>query len=297
MSGTTKPASSKSSAAVVVRLHLTSGAPRDLPPSTIQVMRTDPAPSCDSSYSSQDDADPILNMMNAPPPTAHGYLPRDFMPRGGSSVRIREGAWRQDKRRQEEEERRGTPPDLDACWAMLDGRAASPPPPLSSPPSKSGSRDRSPPPRPSGSGGGGADRPLPPHDAAAAGNAAAPERLLRARLSSSFAANHRSRLAKQQEEIRSILATLSDLQNNFVAVDGTRDRTGRAVRKEFAVRHFPNGDLFSGNVDAETRELIYGRMTCALEMEVYEGPFREGKRHGGGATCSKMDGGAKFLGR
>ena len=33
-------------------------------------------------------------------------------------------------------------------------------------------------------------------------------------------------------------------------------------------------------------------------MEVYEGPFDPlGQRHGDGATCAKMDGGVKFLGR
>ena len=67
--------------------------------------------------------------------------------------------------------------------------------------------------------------------------------------------------------------------------------------KEFAIRHYPNGDLFSGNVDASTKELLYGRMTYALDMEVYEGPFWRGDRHGPGAMCYKMDGSAKFLGR
>ena len=105
--------------------------------------------------------------------------------------------------------------------------------------------------------------------------------------------------------MQSILQTLDDLQHNFVPNDNSNtsvmnpqcDGCTQPRSKEFAVRHFPNGDLFSGNVDATTRELIYGRMTCALEMEVYEGPFKGGKRHGDGAVCTKMDGGAKFLGR
>ena len=67
--------------------------------------------------------------------------------------------------------------------------------------------------------------------------------------------------------------------------------------KEYTIINFPNGDLFSGNVDSESGELVYGRMTCPIEMETYEGPFRDGTRHGDGATCSKMDGSAKFLGR
>ncbi|EJK64069.1 hypothetical protein THAOC_15232, partial [Thalassiosira oceanica] len=69
------------------------------------------------------------------------------------------------------------------------------------------------------------------------------------------------------------------------------------VEKEYTIINFPNGDLFSGNVDRETGELVYGRMTCPIEMETYEGPFSDGTRHGDGATCSKMDGSAKFLGR
>jgi len=69
------------------------------------------------------------------------------------------------------------------------------------------------------------------------------------------------------------------------------------IPKQYIIRQFPNGDLFSGNVHAETQELIYGRMTYALDMEVYEGPFRDGKRHGDGAVCMKMNGAGKFLGR
>ena len=43
---------------------------------------------------------------------------------------------------------------------------------------------------------------------------------------------------------------------------------------------------------------VYGRLTCTLEMEVYEGPYVPlGRHHGDGATCAKMDGGAKFMGR
>ncbi|KAL7469902.1 hypothetical protein ACHAXS_010146 [Conticribra weissflogii] len=69
------------------------------------------------------------------------------------------------------------------------------------------------------------------------------------------------------------------------------------IPKQYTIRQFPNGDLFSGNVHAETQELIYGRMTYALDMEVYEGPFQNGKRHGDGAVCMKMNGAGKFLGR
>ena len=42
---------------------------------------------------------------------------------------------------------------------------------------------------------------------------------------------------------------------------------------------------------------VCGRLTCALEMDVYEGPFDPlGRRHDDGATCAPMDGRAKFMG-
>ncbi|KAL3775490.1 hypothetical protein ACHAW5_000235 [Stephanodiscus triporus] len=120
---------------------------------------------------------------------------------------------------------------------------------------------------------------------------------------------------RKEEEVRSILAELESLQHEFVSPDrlshddiddddyDDNDDHDIDVRrdcprgKEYAVLHYPNGDLFSGNVDGVTREPVYGRMTHALEMEVYEGPFRDGMRHGRGATCAKVDGSAKFLGR
>jgi hypothetical protein len=108
---------------------------------------------------------------------------------------------------------------------------------------------------------------------------------------------------RQDLEMESILQTLEDLQHNFVENDNSDERSicttasEEAAKKEFTVRQFANGDLFSGNVNAETGELIYGRMTYALDMEVYEGPFYKGKRHGEGAVCMKMDAAAKFLGR
>ena len=44
--------------------------------------------------------------------------------------------------------------------------------------------------------------------------------------------------------------------------------------------------------------LVYGRLTCTLEMEIYEGPIDPlGQRHGNGATCAQMDSRAKFMGR
>jgi hypothetical protein len=127
---------------------------------------------------------------------------------------------------------------------------------------------------------------------------------------------------RHQEEMHSILDLLEQLQQNCTLNDDDYDPTSQYAlnrnfsysipnsnsafdeqqqqqhpQKEFAIRHYPNGDLFSGNVDASTKELLYGRMTYALDMEVYEGPFWRGGRHGPGAMCYKMDGSAKFLGR
>ena len=44
--------------------------------------------------------------------------------------------------------------------------------------------------------------------------------------------------------------------------------------------------------------LVYGRLTCTPEMEVYEGPIDPlGRLHGDGATCAQMFDRAKFMGR
>jgi hypothetical protein len=127
---------------------------------------------------------------------------------------------------------------------------------------------------------------------------------------------------RHQDEMNSILDLLEQLQQNCTLNDDDFDPSSQSSLnrnnsyrisnsnsafdelqqqqpppKEFAFRHYPNGDLFSGNVDASTKELLYGRMTYALDMEVYEGPFWRGDRHGPGAMCYKMDGSAKFLGR
>lgn len=149
-----------------------------------------------------------------------------------------------------------------------------------------------------------------------------PKSILRRRLSSSSLTSsltssmHQKR---QAAEIQSILQTLEELQHNFVTNDNsfvstttsgswdgttsTSDTNGEQPttikhQKEFTTISYPNGNLFSGTINSTTQQLIYGRMTCALEMEVYEGPFnKHGKRHGEGAVCTKMDGTAKFLGR
>ena len=51
-------------------------------------------------------------------------------------------------------------------------------------------------------------------------------------------------------------------------------------------------------MDTTTGTLVYGRLTHALKMEVYEGPFDPLERHhGDGTTWAKMNGGAKFMGQ
>jgi len=152
-----------------------------------------------------------------------------------------------------------------------------------------------------------------------------PKSILRKRLSSKQQLSSQEHQKRQQIEIQSILSTLEELQHNFVTNDNSTDAnsisnnthktTDTAPQqssgvKEYTTISYPNGNLFSGtvsssnpnnnkssSVDPTQAELIYGRMTCALEMEVYEGPFKNGKRHGEGAVCTKLDGGAKFLGR
>ena len=146
-----------------------------------------------------------------------------------------------------------------------------------------------------------------------------PKSILRRRLSSKqqqlTSQDHQKR---QQIEMQSILSTLEELQHNFVTNDNSTDANSISNNthkttdtppgvKEYTTISYPNGNLFSGTVSSSSNdksssdpteaELIYGRMTCALEMEVYEGPFKNGKRHGEGAVCTKLDGGAKFLGR
>jgi len=151
-----------------------------------------------------------------------------------------------------------------------------------------------------------------------------PKSILRRRLSSKqqqlTSQEHQKR---QQIEIQSILSTLEELQHNFVTNDNsdansisnnthkttdTPPQQQSSGVKEYTTISYPNGNLFSGTVSSSSNnksssadptkaELIYGRMTCALEMEVYEGPFKNGKRHGEGAVCTKLDGDAKFLGR
>ena len=104
---------------------------------------------------------------------------------------------------------------------------------------------------------------------------------------------------RQEEEVQAILVKIESLgaDNDEDHLDDSSYDSSSHTRKEYTVRHYPNGNLFSGNIDIETQLPIYGRMTFASEMMVYEGPFRNGERHGHGATCIKVDGSAKFLGR
>jgi hypothetical protein len=119
---------------------------------------------------------------------------------------------------------------------------------------------------------------------------------------------------RREYEIHAILKTVEEHRSSFTA-DGfdleeelfdfeegesssaeDEESIPREMR-EYKTLHFPSGDLFSGHVHVETGEMIYGRLTSTREMEVYEGPFLRGKKHGDGAVCVKMDNSGKFLGR
>lgn len=238
----------------------------DLPPpvSSIQV-HINAQYSCDSSYSSNEE-------MNAPAPNNRNCMPRH----NGNGNDMLIG----DERREEE-------------WATLLHKT----PPLAAPiePIIAAANPFATSPAPTYPTGDG-DAPR-PH--VTSHGESLPKPILRRRLSSSSLTNNSQNAQKRQQlEIQSILSTLEELQHNFVTNDNSASTHNLTpIVKEFAIRHFPNGNLFSGNVDANTGEMIYGRMTCAMEMETYEGPFWREKRHGEGAVCIKMDGGAKFLGR
>ena len=55
----------------------------------------------------------------------------------------------------------------------------------------------------------------------------------------------------------------------------------------------PNGDSFSGQVNAITGELISGKRMCVATQECYDGEFLHGERHGSG-VCTKLNGEGKF---
>ena len=57
----------------------------------------------------------------------------------------------------------------------------------------------------------------------------------------------------------------------------------------------PNGDSFSGQVNAITGELISGKRMCVATQECYDGEFLHGERHGSG-VCTKLNGEGKFIG-
>ena len=80
------------------------------------------------------------------------------------------------------------------------------------------------------------------------------------------------RNSDKQRALDSALALLWDLRFSLVTI--VLAGFGRAASEVGAVM------IVGGNIDGVTREPIYGRMTHALDMEVYEGPFRDGMRHG-----------------
>jgi hypothetical protein len=75
-----------------------------------------------------------------------------------------------------------------------------------------------------------------------------------------------------------------------------KDRHDFVLSKHVEEKVCSNGDFFTGHVDALTGELIHGRRIYRDRQEAYEGPFLNGKRHGAGAVCTKLDGSGKYIG-
>lgn len=275
-----------------------------LPPSTIQVIHTT---SCDSSYNSQEDLGPIMNTMNPPTSTSlndsmdSAAFTREEFTLLRSSWRGRGGG-----KSDEKDWRQHLEKELSSVH-LNDGDDDNSHPCSSNMPVICGEDRGADPAMANEVKDEGVDVP----EASQLSQQKTTRPIFRTSSTLTSASSnsqmtlqtkHKKLLEAQQKEIQSILSTLEELQHNFVTNDNSRgsqssDQNAQSADKEFQVRNFPNGDLFSGNVSSTTKELIYGRMTSTLEMEVYEGPFRNGKRHGDGAVCVKMDGGAKYLGR
>jgi hypothetical protein len=107
---------------------------------------------------------------------------------------------------------------------------------------------------------------------------------------------HRSSF-REDETFYADVLSYDDPDNSESDIDQEEEEVIPKELREYKTLHFPSGDLFSGHVHIRTGEMIYGRLTSTREMEVYEGPFLRGKRHGDGAVCVKMDNSGKFLGR
>jgi hypothetical protein len=80
------------------------------------------------------------------------------------------------------------------------------------------------------------------------------------------------------------------------SLDEVLNRSDSVLTKNVKNRLYGR-DVFSGTVDAVTGEPCRGHRIYSLTQEVYEGPFQNGKRHGPGAVCTRLDGASKFLGR
>ena len=78
--------------------------------------------------------------------------------------------------------------------------------------------------------------------------------------------------------------------------ENPKDMNDTVLTKYVNDKACPNGDLFSGRVDAFTGELVHGRRIYVTSQEAYEGPFLKSNRHGAGGICTKLDGSGKFIG-
>jgi len=87
--------------------------------------------------------------------------------------------------------------------------------------------------------------------------------------------------------------------NNLPSTSRDEDKHGNEALlvKNVVHRICPNGDAFTGSIDAITGDAVCGMMMCSKTGEVYDGPFAPNSvRHGDGATVSRTDG-SRFIGR
>lgn len=89
---------------------------------------------------------------------------------------------------------------------------------------------------------------------------------------------------------------LSSNNKDIVVARTPLNREDIVLAKHVKGKVCSNGDTFTGHIDALTGEILCGTRIYKEAQESYEGTFLDGRRHGNGAVCTKLDGSAKFLG-
>lgn len=81
------------------------------------------------------------------------------------------------------------------------------------------------------------------------------------------------------------------------SLDAPNGYDGVCLTKNVQEKILPNGDVFTGEIDAVSGDLVHGIMLYKALKERYEGPFLNNMRHGNCAVCQKLDkNDAKFVG-